>query len=471
LSDLTISASRIGFIIMRRYLIFVTAATGLLMSAIDVTVVAVALPHFIKDLHTNVLWAAWTISVYSIGVTAALPLAGNLSDSFGRKKVFLYSLILFTAGSLACGFAPNIYVLIAFRFFQGLGGASFLPTGSAILSDNFPENRETAIGLLVGTWSVGAIIGPNLGGWILSRYSWRYIFYLNVPIGTMLICLILVLLRDVRRSRGQRVDFEGASFFSGAILFLMLGLNLFGESFSPRSAAVAAASLVASFSFLFFFLRQEKKEARPMLDIALLKAKPFLAANLFNIVVGAVFFGIFSFVPFYATAVHHLSTLASGMILTPRSFGVIGASAIMSFLLKRCGYRWPMVIGASIISCTAILLAESPHLSELLGLRMGIAELLSLLMLVWGIGAGIINPAANNACIDLMPEKVATIVGLRSMFRTVGGVLGVCLVTLVLHLSPDFSTGFRIVFTLFGVGILAAIPLVFLMPARGKEPG
>jgi Na+/melibiose symporter-like transporter len=208
-----------------------------------------------------------------------------------------------------------------------------------------------------------------------------------------------------------------------------------------------------------------------MLDMALLKAKPFLAANLFNIVIGAVFFGIFAFVPFYATAVHHLSTLASGVILTPRSFGVIGASAIMSFLLKRCGYRWPMVVGASIISCTAILLAESPHLSGLLRLRMGIAELLSLLMLVWGIGAGIINPAANNACIDLMPEKVATIVGLRSMFRTVGGVLGICLVTLVLHLSPDLNTGFRIVFTLFGVGFLASIPLVFLMPTGKKEWG
>ena len=166
------------------------------MSAIDVTVVAVAFPHFIRDLHTNVLWAAWTISVYSIGVTAAMPLAGNLSDSFGRKKVFMCSLILFTAGSLACGLAPNIFALIACRFFQGLGGASFLPTASGIVSDHFPENRETPIGLLSGMWSVGAIIGPNLGGWIVSQYSWRYIFYINFPVGIVLICLIMVLLKD-----------------------------------------------------------------------------------------------------------------------------------------------------------------------------------------------------------------------------------------------------------------------------------
>ncbi len=439
------------------------------MSAIDVTVVAVAFPHFIKDLHTNVLWAAWTISVYAIGVTAAMPLTGNLSDSFGRKRVFMCSLALFTAGSLACGLAPNIFVLIACRFFQGLGGASFLPTASGIVSDHFPENREIPIGLLSGTWSVGAIIGPNLGGWIVSQYSWRYIFYINFPVGIALICLIMMLLKDPRRSSRRHVDFEGASFFSGAILFLMFGLTLIGENLSRRSIPVVVASLALSFSLLLLFLRQEKKVANPVVDVVLLKSTPFLAANLFNIFVGAAFVGVFSFVPFYATSVHRLSILASGMILTPRSIGVIAASAVTSFLLKRLGYRWPMVVGACTIAGAAILLGEGSQLSRLLGTRLGITELLSLLMLLTGIGAGIINPAANNACIDLMPEKVATIVGLRGMFRTVGGVLGVCAVTLVLHLSPDLNTGFRIAFTIFGVGLLGAIPLVFLMPARKCE--
>ncbi|MGD0658098.1 MAG: MFS transporter [Syntrophorhabdales bacterium] len=438
------------------------------MSAIDVTVVAVAFPHFMKDLHTNVLWAAWTISVYAIGVTAAMPLAGNLSDSFGRRKVFIGSLGLFTAGSLACGLAPNVFVLIACRFFQGLGGASFLPTASGIVSDHFPESREIPIGLLSGTWSVGAIIGPNLGGWIVSQYSWRYIFYINVPVGIALMCLILILPKDPRRLSRRHVDFEGASFFSGAILFLMLGLTLLGESFSRRSIPIVAASLGLSLLFLLTFLRQEKKTANPIVDVVLLKSTPFFAANLFNIVVGAAFVGVFSFVPLYATSVHRLSILASGMILTPRSFGVIVFSAVTSFLLRRLGYRWPMVVGACIISSAAILLGQGSHLSRLLENRMGITEILSLLMLLTGIGAGIINPAANNACIELMPEKVATIVGLRGMFRTVGGVLGVCAVTLALHLSHDLNMGFTLAFSLFGVALLGAIPLVFLMPAGRK---
>ena len=168
---------------MRRYLIFVSAGLSLLMYSIDSTVVAVAFPNFIKDFGTNVLWAAWTISIYLVAVTSVMPLMGNLSDSFGRKKVFLISLILFTASSLACGLAPNIYSLVAFRFLQGIGGASFLPTAAGIVSDQFPEHRERAIGLFTSIFPIGGIVGPNLGGWIVSRYSWRYIFYINLPIG------------------------------------------------------------------------------------------------------------------------------------------------------------------------------------------------------------------------------------------------------------------------------------------------
>ncbi|MGD0234157.1 MAG: MFS transporter [Syntrophorhabdales bacterium] len=205
---------------MRRYFVFVIAGFALLMYSIDGTVVAVAFPNLIRDLNTNVLWAAWTISIFFIAVTLAMPLAGNLSDSFGRKKVFLISLGLFTASSLACGLAPNIYSLIAFRFLQGIGGASFLPTASGIVSDNFPESRERAIGLFSSIFPIGGIIGPNLGGWIVSLYSWRYVFYINLPIGIGLIVFSMLLLKDSRVSSRRHLDFAGISFFSGAIVWL-----------------------------------------------------------------------------------------------------------------------------------------------------------------------------------------------------------------------------------------------------------
>jgi EmrB/QacA subfamily drug resistance transporter len=454
---------------MRRYLIFASAGLGLLMYSIDSTVVAVAFPNFIKDFGTNVLWAAWTISIYLIAVTSVMPLMGNLSDGFGRKKVFLISLILFTVSSLACGLAPNIYSLVAFRFLQGVGGASFLPTAAGIVSDQFPEHRERAIGLFTSIFPIGGIVGPNLGGWVVSRYSWRYIFYINLPIGIGLAILIMILLKDSKVLSRPHIDFVGASFFFGAILFLMLGLNLIAESFSTSSLLLTALFLVVSFSFFSLFVYQEKKDSNPMLDMALLRSKPFLAANLYNMMVGAGVFGTFAFIPLYATSVHQLSTLASGMILTPRSLGVIPASAITSFLLKRWGYRWPMLLGLSIISLSTILLdSRGLQLLRIIGIHLGVAEILAVLIMVTGIGVGIALPASNNACIELMPEKVATITGLRGMFRSVGGAFGISLITIILHSSSTPAHGFSATFLSFGLGLLLTIPLVFLMPAGKK---
>jgi EmrB/QacA subfamily drug resistance transporter len=397
-----------------------------------------------------------------------MPLAGKLSDSFGRKKIFLISLVLFTSGSLACGLAPNIYTLIAFRFIQGVGGACFLPTASGIVSDHFPENRETVIGLFTSIFVIGSIIGPNLGGWIVSRYSWRYVFYINLPIGIGLMVLIVLLLKEKKVFSQPHIDFAGASFFSGAVLFVMFGLNLIGESFSGLSLFFAGVLLVISFSFGLLFFRQEKKETNPMLDMALLRSKPFLAANVLNLIIGAGVMGLFAFIPLYATSVHKLSTLMSGMILTPRSLGTIIASTVTSFLLRRWGYRWPMATGLAIISAANILLAPALQPWTMISIRLGIVGTLSLLVLVSGIGAGIALPASNNACIELMPERVATIVGLRGMFRTVGGALGVSLITLVLHSSSNPARGFNITFISFGLGLMCGIPLVFLMPA-GKQ--
>jgi EmrB/QacA subfamily drug resistance transporter len=454
---------------MRRYLISVFAGLSLLMYAIDSTAVAVAFPNLIKDFNTNVLWAAWTISIYLVAVTSVMPLMGNLSDTFGRKRVFVNSLILFTLSSFACGLAPNVYVLIVFRFLQGIGGASFLPTAAGIVSDQFPDHRQKAIGLLTSIFPIGGIIGPNLGGWIVSRYSWRSIFYINLPIGMGLIALMMILLEDSEALSRPHIDFLGASFFFGAILFLMLGLNFIAESFSVSSILLTVIFLAVSFSFLCLFFRHEKKDSNPILDIALLRSKPFLAANLFNMVLGAGFFGIYSFIPLYATSVHQLSTLVSGMVVTPRFIGAIPASTITSFLLRRWGYRWPMVLGVSIISLSTILLAgQGFQLLPMMGMRLGIAEIMAFLILVNGIGIGIVLPPSNNACIELMPEKVATISGLRGMFRSVGGAFAISFTTIVLHVSSTHANGFKTAFIAYGLGLLFTIPLVFLMPS-GKE--
>ncbi len=456
---------------MRPYLIFAAAGLSLFMYSIDSTAVAVAFPNFISDFGTDVLWAAWTLSIYMLALTTMMPLMGNLSDNFGRKRVYLVSLFLFTMSSLACGMAPNIHSLVVFRFIQGVGGASFLPTAAGIVSDQFPESRERAIGLFSSIFSVGGVVGPNLAGWIVSQYTWRYIFYVNLPIGLGLMIVIFILLDDAKPLSRPQIDVMGAGFFFGAVLFMMLGLNQMAEKISAFSLVFAVFCFMVSVAFVLLFSRHETVAENPILDMRLLRSTPFLAANLYNMMVGAAVFGIVSFIPLYATSVHNLSTLLSGMILTPRSFGVICSSTITSFLLKRWGYRWPMVWGLTIIALSTFLLADDGFwIPGLLGFHAGVPQTLALIILGTGIGMGIAFPASNNACIELMPAKVATITGLRGMFRNVGGAFGICLATIILHLSSTSAIGFKITFLVFGAGLLSTLPLVFLMPS-GKQGG
>ncbi len=405
-----------------------------------------------------------------IAITTAMPIVGHLSDVVGRKKVFIVSLTLFILSSAACGLAPNIQSLIAFRFLQGVGGASFLPTAAGIVSDLFPQNRERAIGFFTSIFPIGGIIGPNLGGLIISRYSWRYIFYINVPLGIFLLILIVSLLKESKVYSPVRIDYTGALLFLGMVVFLMLGLNVISEKFSMPRLYLTIVFLSISLFFLYLFFLQEKANPSPIIDIALLKLPPFMAANLYNMVIGVGVFGVFAFIPLFALSVHKLSTFASGAILTPRSIGTIPASFVISFFLKRWGYRKPMIWGLIIISISMILLADQKfQLLGYLGIRLNAIALLALMIMVSGIGMGIVFPASNNACIELMPDRVATITGLRGMFRTIGGALGISVITIILHVSSSPTIGFRIIFICSGIILLLTIPLVFLMPGGPKK--
>jgi EmrB/QacA subfamily drug resistance transporter len=439
------------------------------MASIDISMVAVAFPHLMRDLGTNLPWAAWTMSVYQLAMTIVMPLAGKLSDSLGHRRIFLFSMVLFTASSMLCGFAPNIYGLIVFRFFQGIGAGSFLPTAAGIVSELFPKNRQSSIGLLTSIFPIGGIVGPNLGGWIVEQYSWRYVFYINIPIGIFLLLLSgFYLEHSPKPYAPPRIDVRGASIFIGGILFLMLGFNGIAEHSSLFSLLSGMTLLVVALVLIALFLRFENRASHPILDVTLLRSRPFLAANLYNLIQGSTFFGVFSFIPLYAISVYQLSTFGSGMILTPRSLGVIVASAITSFHLKRWGYRWPMLLGLAVVSIITLVLGQGPQLWGNMDRVVGKTNILAFLILISGIGVGITMPASNNACIELMPDKVAAITGLRGMFRSIGGIFGVSVITMILHLSSTPALGFKIAFTSFGLWLCMTVPLVFLMP-DGRE--
>ena len=449
---------------MPRSLTFANISLGILMASLDVTMVAVAFPHLTRDLGTNILWAAWTMSIYTLAMTMVMPLAGKLSDSLGHRRIFLFSMILFTGSSALCGIAPNIYILILLRFFQGIGGGSFLPSATGIVSDLFPENRQRYIGLLTSVFPIGGIIGPNLGGWIVERYSWRYIFYINVPIGIVLLVVGWLFLQGTQAKGRLQIDYRAAAIFMAGIFLMMLGLNSIAEYSGTVARLLASACILVGIALIWSFLRFQRKSSHPILDTTLLESRPFLAANVFNLLMGMTSFGVFSFIPLYAVSVYGFSALGSGMILTPRSVGGIAAAALTSFALTRWGYRRPLIWGLILASLTTSLLGLGLLAWGWVGGMVGKIAFLGILMLIGGVGMGMMMPPSNNACIELMPDKVATITGLRGMFRTVGGILGISFITMILHLSTDPVIGFRVAFCSYGLGMLMGLPLIFMMP-------
>jgi EmrB/QacA subfamily drug resistance transporter len=461
--DSLLSAFELSFH-MPRSLAFANISLGILMASLDVTMVAVAFPHFTRELGTNILWAGWTMSIYTLAMTMVMPLAGKLSDSLGHRRIFLFSMILFTGSSALCGIAPNIYILILLRFFQGIGGGSFLPSATGIVSELFPENRQRYIGLLTSVFPIGGIIGPNLGGWIVERYSWRYIFYINVPIGIVLLVVGWLFLQGTQAKGRLQIDYRAAAIFMAGIFLMMLGLNSIAEYSGTVARLLASACILVGIALIWSFLRFQRKSSHPILDTTLLESRPFLAANVFNLLMGMTSFGVFSFIPLYAVSVYGFSALGSGMILTPRSVGGIAAAALTSFALTRWGYRRPLIWGLILASLTTSLLGLGLLAWGWVGGMVGKIAFLGILMLIGGVGMGMMMPPSNNACIELMPDKVATITGLRGMFRTVGGILGISFITMILHLSSDPVIGFRVAFCSYGLGMLMGLPLIFMMP-------
>ena len=158
-------------------------ALALFMASVDQTIVATALPTLQHDLHAPLTWSAWTITVYALGQVLAMPVVGKISDQFGRKRIFLSAVALFTTASLCCGFAPNIYFLVALRALQSIGGGAFLPSANGIVSDVFGRDRDRALGMFTSIFPMGAVAGPAMGGFFIDYWTWRGIFLVNVPIG------------------------------------------------------------------------------------------------------------------------------------------------------------------------------------------------------------------------------------------------------------------------------------------------
>ncbi len=440
----------------RRRLVFAVVSIALLMASLDQTIVATALGSLQHDLHAPVNWSSWTITIYALGQIIAMPAAGTISDIYGRKKVFIGAIILFTAASLCCGLANDIYVLVGLRAVQALGGGAFMPSATGIVSDQFGPDRDRAVGMFSSVFPIGGIVGPILGGVFVTYWSWRGIFLVNVPVGIALLCLAIVFLPNSTKKSTRRLDLLGIGLLAAGLLGVMLAVSYLGSSTASPLSAPFILPLVAGIGALVLFVRHSARAEAPFVPLKLLAGREFATMNLINFVIGSAILGFGALVPLYAQDRYHLPSLAAGTLLTARALGMISVAALAAFALRRTGYRLPMLVGLSIAVVGLVLMSISPPVLTPYGWLTIVAGLT-------GIGVGMSLPASNNATLQMAPENTAAVAGLRGMFRQSGGITGIALITAIVARSADPGLALAHAFAVLAVVLVCLLPAVFLI--------
>jgi len=443
----------------RPRLIFAIVSIGLFMASIDQTIVATALPAIEKELHAAINWSAWTISVYALGQVIAMPMAGKISDMYGRKKVFMVSAAIFTVASLCCGLAPNIGLLLLARFVQALGGGAFMPSATGIVSDHFGDQRDRAVGMFTSIFPIGGIVGPVVGGLFVSYWTWRGIFLINVPIGIALILLTARFIPASATRPSSRIDTTGVLLLAGLITTGMLGISYLGSGDTPLYSPVFLLCEACAVVLCWLFVRHSRRDAAPFVPYRLLRGRGFGVMNLINYLYGAAALGFAALVPLYATDRYGISSLGAGTLLTARAVGMIGVAGLAAMALRRTGVRWPMIVGFLVLAVGLVTMAIGAPISPYAWLAIGAA--------LTGLGMGLSVPASNNASLQLAPDQVAAIAGLRGMFRQSGAITAVSVTTALIARSGSPAAGALVqshVFLGFAAILLLLLPLVRLVP-------
>lgn len=442
-----------------RRLVFAIVAVGLFMSAIDTTIVATALPAIHDSLRTTINWAGWTITIYSLGMVIVLPIAGKISDEFGRRRVFFWGVVLFTAASLLCGLSTDIYLLIGFRAIQALGGGALQPAAAGIVAEHFGRDRDRAIGMFGTIASGGQVMGPVIGGLLVGYLSWRWIFLVNVPIGIVLLGALVKFVPDSPRLAKTRTDVRGLVLMGLFILAANFGITSIGirgtTLIDPIFLVPAASALV----LLYLLVRHTRRAAEPFIPRRLLHARGFAVMNSLNLLWGIVGFGVASLAPLYAEDRYHLAALSAGTLLAARGVGAIVVGAAAAMALRRTGYRVPLIAGFAVVAVGTAAMAIAPQfgLSPYVWLSIGAG--------ITGLGNGIANPASRNACLQIAPDEVAAITGLRQMFVFTGIIFSVSTVTAILNRSADPGLAqAHILWVVAAILLVVMVPLVFRVP-------
>ena len=402
----------------RRRLIFGALLLVMFIASLDQTIVSTALPTIVGDLG-GLQHLSWVVTAYLLASTVVAPLYGKLGDLYGRKRVLQVAIVIFLVGSALCGLAQSMPQLIAFRAVQGLGGGGLMVVAMAVVGDLVaPRDRGRYQGLFGGVLGVSVVAGPLLGGFFVDNLSWRWIFYINLPLGAVALAVISIAFRSRQTTERHRIDYLGtvvlAAGLSGIILYTSLG----GTTY-PWDAPGMLAAIVGGVALLALFPFVESRAADPILPLELFRNETFRTTSAIGFVVGFALFGSVTFVPLYLQVVKGHSPTESGLLMTPMMVGLLVTGIASGLLISRYGrYRPFPIVGTALATVGLYLLSR-------LGVSTPTREA-ALYLLVLGLGLGltmqVLVLAAQNA-VDYRLLGVAT--SGASLARQIGGCIGV----------------------------------------------
>ena len=401
-------------------LIFSALMLVLLLASLDQTIVSTALPTIVGDLG-GLSHLSWVVTAYLLAATIAGPLYGKLGDLYGRKPVLQTSIVIFLIGSVLCGLAQSMFQLIAFRTLLGLGAGGLMVVTLAVVGDVIaPSERAKYQGYFGGVFGVSTVIGPLLGGFFVDNLSWRWIFYVNLPVGIAALTMIAVAFHARAERRRHAMDYLGAAVLAGALASVVLFTSLGGTTWAWGSPQIIGL-IVASVVLVPLFLLVESRAAEPIIPLSLFRNHTFSTTSAVGFIVGFGLFGAITYLPLYLQVTKGSSPTVSGLQLTPLMAGVLISSIASGQVITRVGrYRMFPIIGTAVMTLSMLLLSR---------LQAGTGTWVAAVdALVLGLGLGMVMQVLILAVQNSVnPKDMGVATSGSTMFRQIGGSIGVAL--------------------------------------------
>jgi EmrB/QacA subfamily drug resistance transporter len=402
----------------RRYWVLGAVMLVQFTAILTSTIVSTAAPTIVDDLHGLDLYA-WLFSSYLLASSVTVPVVGKLSDLFGRRPFYMAGLVLFLLGSALSGLSQNMGELIAARALTGIGGGSMMALGATTIGDIFsPRERGRWMGLIMSVFGLGSIVGPLVGGFITDHWGWRWVFYVNLPLGLVALGLLFLLLPRLGGHGRVRIDWLGIAFLIVGVVPILIGLTWAGITYPWGSPQVIGALAVGAV-FLLAFAIWENRATEPIITLHLFESRAFTVAVILSFLVGISLFGALTFLPLYGQGVLGYSAQDAGLVLSPMMLGFVLGSLVGGQLTTRTGrYKVQTVVGMGVGVVGMFLLWRLSATSPLSYAIMAMA--------ITGAGVGAVFPTLSVVVQSAFPYRMlGTANAARQFFNNLGAVMGV----------------------------------------------